>query len=164
MRSHIILDSGPLGLLFQRAGVAPAEKCRAWAKKHLMAGTRLIVPEIIHYEIRRTLKPKSRLSGSSLICSRSGCLVDNLDLMIREAIEVVNKTVDLTIGGIDLALKRFLIRRGLSSGQRLVKRKHLIHKRHKAVMGGFIRLLCNFARANWNCFELRRPDTKISTL
>ncbi|HEY8750237.1 MAG TPA: hypothetical protein VIM11_19790 [Tepidisphaeraceae bacterium] len=51
----IFIDSGPLGLLFQRAGIAPAEACRRWAKERLAEGARLIVPEIVHYEIRREL-------------------------------------------------------------------------------------------------------------
>lgn len=55
MKQFIILDSAPLGLLFQKAGIAPAEACRAWAKQRMAAGARLIVPEIIHYEIRREL-------------------------------------------------------------------------------------------------------------
>ena len=55
MRQFIFLDSGPLGLLFQKAGIAPAEACRAWAKDRLAAGARLLVPEIVHYEIRREL-------------------------------------------------------------------------------------------------------------
>jgi predicted nucleic acid-binding protein len=55
MRSYIVLDSAPLGLLFQRAGVAPADACRAWAKRRMGDGARLLVPEIIHYELRREL-------------------------------------------------------------------------------------------------------------
>src|ERR1700722_19237682 len=55
MKPSIFLDSGALGLLFQRAGIAPAEMCRTWAKERLIAGARLIVPEIVHYEIRREL-------------------------------------------------------------------------------------------------------------
>jgi predicted nucleic acid-binding protein len=55
MKQSIFLDSAPLGLLFQKAGIVPAEACRAWAKERMSAGARLLVPEIIHYEIRREL-------------------------------------------------------------------------------------------------------------
>jgi predicted nucleic acid-binding protein len=41
--------------MFQKAGIALAEACRAWAKARMTAGVRLLVPEIIHYEIRREL-------------------------------------------------------------------------------------------------------------
>jgi predicted nucleic acid-binding protein len=55
MKQIIILDSAPLGLLFQKAGIAAAEACRAWAKERMAGGVRIIVPEIVHYEIRREL-------------------------------------------------------------------------------------------------------------
>ncbi len=55
MTRFIVLDSTPLGLLFQKSGIAQAESCRAWAKGRMASGVRLIVPEIIHYEIRREL-------------------------------------------------------------------------------------------------------------
>lgn len=55
MKRFIFLDSAPLGLLFQKTGIAAADICRAWAKNCLANGARLIVPEIIHYEIRREL-------------------------------------------------------------------------------------------------------------
>ena len=55
MSQIIILDSGPLGLLVQRPGVAPADRCREWIKWHLNAGTSVLVPEIVDYEVRREL-------------------------------------------------------------------------------------------------------------
>ena len=55
MSKVIVLDSGPLGLLVHRSGVAPADDCRRWAKAHLLAGSRFIVPEIADYELRREL-------------------------------------------------------------------------------------------------------------
>jgi predicted nucleic acid-binding protein len=51
----LVLDSTPLGLLFQRPGIVPADECRAWLKQRLLDGVRIIVPEIIHYELRREL-------------------------------------------------------------------------------------------------------------
>jgi predicted nucleic acid-binding protein len=55
MIGHIILDSGPLGLLFQRSDVKLAEDCRAWLRGHLARGVRVFVPEIVDYELRREL-------------------------------------------------------------------------------------------------------------
>jgi predicted nucleic acid-binding protein len=49
------LDSGPLGLLFQKQGIVPADECRAWLKRLLAAGVKVLVPEIVHYELRREL-------------------------------------------------------------------------------------------------------------
>jgi predicted nucleic acid-binding protein len=51
----IVLDSGPLGLLFQKAGVKAADRCRQWLRGHVAAGVRVIVPEIVDYELRREL-------------------------------------------------------------------------------------------------------------
>jgi predicted nucleic acid-binding protein len=51
----IVLDSTPLGLLFTRVGNQKGDECRAWLKRHLLAGIRIIVPEIIDYELRREL-------------------------------------------------------------------------------------------------------------
>ena len=67
MRQFIILDSGPLGLLFQKAGIAIAEACRAWAKERMAGGSRIIVPEIVHYEIRRELLRLSKTRAMTSI-------------------------------------------------------------------------------------------------
>jgi predicted nucleic acid-binding protein len=55
MPQFIVLDSGPLGLILQELGYHQADQCREWLKRHLAAGTRVIVPEIVDYEIRREL-------------------------------------------------------------------------------------------------------------
>jgi len=52
---HIILDSGPLGLLMQRQGVPPADACRHWLLRHIQDGAVVLVPEIADYEVRREL-------------------------------------------------------------------------------------------------------------
>lgn len=49
----VVLDSSPLGLLFQRRKIPQADDCRAWLKRHADAGTHFIVPEIVNYELRR---------------------------------------------------------------------------------------------------------------
>jgi predicted nucleic acid-binding protein len=51
----IVLDSSPLGLLFQRPGVKAADACRTWLAGHVADGRRIVVPEIVCYELRREL-------------------------------------------------------------------------------------------------------------
>ena len=52
----ILLDSGPVGLLaHSRSTESPARECNEWARRLLQVGHRLIVPEIIDYEVRREL-------------------------------------------------------------------------------------------------------------
>jgi predicted nucleic acid-binding protein len=51
----IALDAGPLGLLMQRKGVAPADACKTWLAGKVAAGVRVVVPEIADYEVRREL-------------------------------------------------------------------------------------------------------------
>jgi hypothetical protein len=51
----LVLDSGPLGLLFQKPGIKIADQCREWLRRHVLAGTRVLVPGIVDYELRREL-------------------------------------------------------------------------------------------------------------
>ena len=55
MNSVIVLDSAPLGLLFQKTGIPEADQCRAWLAGHLQGGVRVVVPEVVNYELRREL-------------------------------------------------------------------------------------------------------------
>jgi predicted nucleic acid-binding protein len=55
MTTPIVLDSGPLGLVLQKPGIAVADRCRLWFKSHVNSGTRFFVPEIVDYELRREL-------------------------------------------------------------------------------------------------------------
>ena len=55
VKSIVILDSGPLGLLMQRLRLPLADACRKWLADRARAGTRFIVPEIADYEVRREL-------------------------------------------------------------------------------------------------------------
>jgi predicted nucleic acid-binding protein len=55
MTPAVVLDSGPLALLFQKQGIQPADECREWLRRHLSAGARVVVPEIVDYELRREL-------------------------------------------------------------------------------------------------------------
>jgi predicted nucleic acid-binding protein len=59
----IILDTGTLGLLTNPRAQPAAMACRNWAQGHLSAGTRVIVPGIADYELRRELIRAGKTSG-----------------------------------------------------------------------------------------------------
>ena len=59
----IVLDSTPLGLIGQKRDYRQAEECREWAQRHVKAGDRLVVPEIVDYEVRRELLRLRKLSA-----------------------------------------------------------------------------------------------------
>lgn len=51
----LVLDSGPLGLLSNPKQTGVAQEAQDWARTHLTAGDRFLVPEIADYEVRREL-------------------------------------------------------------------------------------------------------------
>jgi hypothetical protein len=55
MIKAIVLDSGPLGLIVHKVGVKAADDCRTWLAGHIQRGVRVLVPEIVDYELRREL-------------------------------------------------------------------------------------------------------------
>jgi predicted nucleic acid-binding protein len=55
MKSVIVLDSTPLGLLLQRKGHPDARQCRRWIDEHAAAGGTVAIPDIVDYEVRREL-------------------------------------------------------------------------------------------------------------
>jgi len=69
MNRIIVLDSSPLGLLFQRPGFQKADECREWLKHHLSRGVRVIVPEIVNYELRRELLRLRRTSAVTALAA-----------------------------------------------------------------------------------------------
>lgn len=59
---RVVLDSGPLGLVSNTS--ASAENLRAWAWLWtLPKGTRIVVPEIVDYEVRRELIRAGKAQG-----------------------------------------------------------------------------------------------------
>ena len=90
MSAVVILDSGPVGLLAQRSGVAPAWDCRQWQKDLLAAGVRVVLPEITDYEVRRELLRINSLSGIARL-DRLAATVEYLPLTtaaMRKAAEL----------------------------------------------------------------------------
>lgn len=61
----LVLDSGPIGLLTYSKATANAKACRQWVRAHAERGTRVIVPEIADYEVRRELL-RMELTGGLL--------------------------------------------------------------------------------------------------
>jgi predicted nucleic acid-binding protein len=51
----VVLDSGPLGLLTAPPHKAAARPCAQWLASLLAAGSRVVIPEIVDYELRREL-------------------------------------------------------------------------------------------------------------
>ncbi len=53
--SIVILDSGPVGLLAKRGGTPAVDVCNLWLDGLLDQETRVILPEIVDFEVRREL-------------------------------------------------------------------------------------------------------------
>ena len=87
MKSIIALDSGPLGLLFQATSIRPADDCRARAQRHLSNGVRIIVPEIVNYELRRKLL---RLNRSAAV----NALADFIHEVPGRFLPITSKALD----------------------------------------------------------------------
>jgi len=72
----IVLDSGPLGLAIRRPGKPLVGRFQAWARSRLVGGSRLAVPEIAHYEVRRELVRLNAVSSlhrlDRLVSGRAG--------------------------------------------------------------------------------------------
>src|SRR5689334_615082 len=62
MPQLIVLDSSPLSLVTQRKGVVRADECRNWSA-HVARGARVMVAEIIDYELRRELLRARKVSS-----------------------------------------------------------------------------------------------------
>jgi predicted nucleic acid-binding protein len=59
----IVLDSTPLGLLTQKPNAARADECRDWAASKTSQGLRIVVPEVVDYELRRELLRSRRMDS-----------------------------------------------------------------------------------------------------
>jgi predicted nucleic acid-binding protein len=59
----IILDAGPLGLVTNPKLSAESEACAQWLQTHITSGSRIIIPEIADYEVRRELLRANKTKG-----------------------------------------------------------------------------------------------------
>ena len=65
MSRVIMLDSGPLGLVTNPKLSAESEACAQWLQTHITLGSRIIIPEIADYEVRRELVRANKKKGIS---------------------------------------------------------------------------------------------------
>jgi hypothetical protein len=62
--SHVVLlDAGPLGLATNPRRSRQSVACAQWVQALVTHGTRVIVPEIADYEVRRELLRANKVSG-----------------------------------------------------------------------------------------------------
>jgi predicted nucleic acid-binding protein len=61
----VVLDSGPLGLVTNPNHSAASMACSQWLESLIIAGSRVIVPEIGDYEVRRELLRAGKTAGVS---------------------------------------------------------------------------------------------------
>lgn len=59
----IVLDATPLGLVTNPRTSAEADACSQWLATHLAQGVRVIIPEIVDYEVRRELLRAGKTRG-----------------------------------------------------------------------------------------------------
>jgi predicted nucleic acid-binding protein len=59
----ILLDAGPLGMVTNPRRNATTVACAQWMQSHLSAGSKVYLPEIADYEIRRELMRAERTRG-----------------------------------------------------------------------------------------------------
>jgi predicted nucleic acid-binding protein len=58
-----MLDAGPLGLITNPKFSAKSVACTQWLQAHLTSGSRVLIPEITDYEIRRELLRANKTRG-----------------------------------------------------------------------------------------------------
>jgi predicted nucleic acid-binding protein len=63
MSLTIVLDTGPLGKVTNPTSSPENDAAAAWLQDHLLNGTRVVIPEIANYELRRELLLGNKLRG-----------------------------------------------------------------------------------------------------
>ena len=63
--SVVVLDTGPLGMATNPKSRPENDECRQWLGKIVSLGTRVIIPEIADYEVRRELLRAGKAAGIS---------------------------------------------------------------------------------------------------
>jgi predicted nucleic acid-binding protein len=59
----IVLDTGPLGLVTNPKLSAESVACAQWLQLQITSGSRVIIPEIADYEVRRELLRANKVKG-----------------------------------------------------------------------------------------------------
>lgn len=63
MSPAIVLDAGPLGMVTHRGGIPEVDACKRWLLALAERGTRIAIPEIADYEVRRELLRAGKIAG-----------------------------------------------------------------------------------------------------
>lgn len=58
-----MLDAGPLGLITNPKLSTESETCAHWLQTHITSGSRIVIPEIADYEVRRELLRANKTKG-----------------------------------------------------------------------------------------------------
>jgi predicted nucleic acid-binding protein len=58
-----MLDAGPIGLITNPKLSPESEACNQWLQNHITSGSRIIIPEIADYEVRRELLRAHKTKG-----------------------------------------------------------------------------------------------------
>lgn len=74
MSRIVLLDSGPLGLVTNPKRSPQSAACAEWLQSMVDRGTRLLVPEIADYEVRRELLRAGKTSGLARLDALSNLL------------------------------------------------------------------------------------------
>jgi predicted nucleic acid-binding protein len=84
----VLLDTGPLGLATNPRESDDTRRCKAWLRSTLAAGSRVMVPELADYELRRELIRAGKLKGIARLDDlgeQLGLLVITTDVWRRAA-------------------------------------------------------------------------------
>ena len=63
MSRVVVLDAGPLGLVTNPRRSPTSAACATWLQSLLGAGSRVVLPEIADYEVRRELLRANKAKG-----------------------------------------------------------------------------------------------------
>lgn len=138
MKSILVLDSTPLALIAHRRGLKRADECRLWVERHIASGTHVLVPEIIHYEVRRELLRSGKAHALAALDHFSHALPDRFlplnSSSIRLAAELWAQarqqgipTADPHALDIDVILAAQVLSHGLSPADFVVASSNLAH-------------------------------------
>ncbi len=90
MTRHIILDSGPLGMVTNPRASGITLECQLWLDRQIQARSIILIPEIADYEVRRELIRVGRLRG-----------VRQLD-QLKAALEYIPLTTEMMLKAAEL--------------------------------------------------------------
>ena len=138
MSRIIILDSTPLGLFLQGRKYQRAEECRHWIRLHHSAGNRLIVPEIIDYEVRRELLRIGRATAVAKLDRFLNAAPDRFLPLTTPALRLAAElwakirqqgmpTADRHALDIDVILAAQMLSAGFSAGHAIIATSNAAH-------------------------------------